>query len=147
MYFNQYKFKYLEWHSAEEIHEITLGWQSQLDFLKDEQQFLTQLLKEYTLALLSDRDFSSIRTQVELLSGLQKQLPVMRKKIIKHRNDLEVLVDGKDEIKKERAFQDRHLLLEMKIEHYLKEYKAIKKQLFDVVGQAIKNQRNKRLIT
>ncbi|WGK64021.1 hypothetical protein [Croceiramulus getboli] len=147
MYFNQYKFKYLEWHSAEEIHEITLRWQSQLDFIKDEQQFLTQLLKEYTLALLSDKDFSSIRSQVELLSGLQQQLPTLRKKIIKHRNDLEVLVDGINEIKRERAFQDRHLLLELKIEHYLKEYKVIKKQLFDVVRQAIKSQRKKRLLT
>ncbi len=105
-YFNQYKFKYLEWNDSDVIHEATLAWQSQLEFIKVEQSFLAGLLAENTLKLLAESCFEMAKHLATDLSKLANELPEILDKIQQHRNDIVVLLDSKDEFQKERAFQD-----------------------------------------
>ena len=44
-------YRYLEWKSPEEMHQTSLEWISELKFVKDEQLFLNDLVKSYTLQI------------------------------------------------------------------------------------------------
>lgn len=145
-YFNQYKFKYLEWNDSDIIHEATIMWQSQLEFVKDEQKFLKELLAENTLKLLAESCFEMAKHLATDLSKLSNQLPEILDRIQEHRNDIVVLIDNKDEFQKERSFQDAHLLLEMRIGTYLEKYHTLKVELFKTMQEVFKKSKNYQLL-
>ncbi|MFT5861711.1 MAG: hypothetical protein ACI828_000354 [Flavobacteriales bacterium] len=145
-YFNQYKFKYLEWNDADIIHEATLMWQSQLEFIEGEQLFLKELLSENTLLLLSETGFDMAKHLATDLSNLNSQLPKILEDVMIHRNDIVVLIDGTDEFQKEKAFQDVHLLLELLIGTYLEKYHILKEEIFKTMREVFKKSKKKQLL-
>lgn len=146
-YFNQYKFKYLEWNDAALLYETTKMWQSQLAFIKGEQSFLKELLAENTLKLLAESCFEMAKHLSTDLVKLSDELPEMLVKIKKHRNDIVELIDSKDEFFKERTFQDAHLLLEMSIGSYLEKYHNLKDEIFTTMQEVFKKSKNHSLLT
>ena len=143
MYTNQYKFKYLEWHSPEEIHATTLTWQSTLDFIEVEWHFLKELLTDNTLLLLSDDHFDEAQKLVSRLLSFKEEIPEMHQLLVEHRNALEVLIDGINERQKEKAFKDRHLLLEFKLNDFNDTYREIKTAIFDLMKHSFKKRKQK----
>lgn len=143
MYTNQYKFKYLEWHSPEEIHETTIKWQSELEFMEGEWHFLKELLSNNTLLLLSEANFKETQKLVSELVSHKKRIPEIKQLLEEHRNALEVLVDGVNELQKEKAFKDRHVLLEFKINDFNEDYRKIKTSIFDIMKTSIKKGKQK----
>lgn len=144
-YFNQYKFRYLEWNDAQTIHEVTLLWQSQIEFARDEQAFLGELLTEHTLELLSETGFEHARHLAIQLDLFQKEIPKLLKRLNTHRNEVEVLIDGNDEFLKERTFQDAHLLLEIKMGDYLEKYNILKEDIFRTMKNVFAKSKEKRI--
>lgn len=143
MYTNQYKFKYLEWHSPEEIHATTLTWQSTLDFIEVEWHFLKELLTDNTLLLLSDDHFDEAQKLVSKLLHFKEQIPEIHQLLEEHRNALEVLIDGINERQKEKVFKDRHLLLELKLNDFNDTYRQMKTSIFDVIKRSLKKRKQK----
>ena len=86
-YFNQYKFKYLEWNDSDIIHEATLMWISQLEFIEVEQLFLEELLTENTLGLLADKGFDMAKHLATDLANRRKQLQELLALVKEHRNN------------------------------------------------------------
>lgn len=145
-YFNQHKFKYLEWNDSDIIHEATLMWQSQLEFIEGEQLFLKNLLAENTVKLLAVTCFEMVKHLATDLSKLTYQLPNILQMVEAHRNDIVVLIDGENEFQKERAFKDEHLLLEMKIGSYLEKYHVLKEEIFKTMQDVFKEAKKKQLL-
>lgn len=146
MYTNQYKFKYLEWHSPEEIHETTLKWQSELEFIEVEWLFLKDLLSDNTLLLLSETDFDKTKKRISTFSSYKAEISEIKELLIEHRNALEVLVDEVNELQKEKAFKERHLLLELKVQGFHDNYRQIKNSIFDVMKKSMKKRKQKTLL-
>lgn len=145
-YFNQHKFKYLEWNDSDIIHEATLAWQSQFEFIRDEQKFLKGLLAENTLKLLAESCFTMAKHLATDLLQLSSELPELLKRIKAHRNNITVLIDNKDEFQKERAFQDAHLLLELALGTYLEKYYNLKEEIFKTMQDVFKKSKNRQLL-
>lgn len=80
------------------------------------------------------------------LSKLSDQLPEIIKSVQNHRNDIVVLIDKKDEFQKERAFQDGHLLLEIRIGSYLEKYHILKDEIFTTMQNVFKKSKNRQLL-
>lgn len=146
MKFIKPKPKYVEWLSAEEMHQASRAWVSELEFIKDEQHFFEDLIKSYTLQLIDSDNFSKSKTIVETLNKLQKKNKVLLKAVKNHENKLEVMVDGIDEPEKEKEYKNIHRELIIKINNYFKAYKALKTNLFEIVKEAIKKQKQKLLL-
>lgn len=142
-YFNQYKFKSAEWDSVELIHEMTISWQSQIAFLKHEQRFLQELLAENTITILAQNYFGKIRHLATSLTALSEQRTVMEKRLIVHRNEIELLTDNKPEFIKEKAFQDAHLLLDLGMDNYLEKYQKLKEEIFLTMQDVFKKSKQK----
>jgi hypothetical protein len=146
MKFIKPKPKYVEWLNAEEMHQASRAWVSELEFIKDEQHFFEDLIKSYTLQLIDSDNFSKSKTIVETLNKLQKKNKVLLKAVKNHENKLEIMVDGIDEPEKEKEYKNIHRELIIKINNYFKAYKVLKTNLFEIVKEAIKKQKQKLLL-
>ena len=146
MYTKNYKFKYLEWFTPEEIHETTLQWQSTLDFIAHEHDFLDELLNQ---AQPHVNDAATLERMTDLITQLSKnkqEVSTLTSLFVKHRNALEVLVDGVNELQKEKAFKDQHLLLSLKFETFNTSYRQLKYKVFDVLRTFYKNRKQNTLL-
>ncbi len=138
--------KYIESKNPDELHVESLNWISELKFIKDEQQFLDELLKSHTIQLIEKQDFSKNKEIISHLSKLEKDGEKLLKKIINHENELLILVDGIDQIKEEKHYRFLHSTYIMKVTNYFNEYKDVKREIFDVVKKIMKHEKQKRLL-
>ncbi len=138
--------KYIEWRSPEELHEASLNWVSELKFIKDEQHFLDELIENYSLQLISEKTFEKSKKLVNELSQKRKDIDPLLKKIINHLNELTLLVDGIDEPKKEKQYKEDHRLLLVEVSKYLDHYKQMKRKVFELIKNIMKQSKQKRLL-
>lgn len=138
--------KYIETKSPDELHVESLNWISELKFIKDEQKFLEDLLKSYTIQLLENQDFSKNREIINDLTKIRKSGENLLKKLINHENELLILVDGIDQIKEEKHYRFLHSTYLLEVTNYFNEYKDIKKEIFSAVKKIMKQEKQKRLL-
>jgi hypothetical protein len=138
--------KYIETKSPDELHVESLNWISELKFIKDEQKFLEDLLKSYTIQLLENQDFSKNREIINDLTKIRKSGESLLKKLINHENELLILVDGIDQIKEEKHYRFLHSTYLLKVTNYFNDYKDIKKEIFSAIKEIMKHEKQKRLL-
>jgi hypothetical protein len=138
--------RYIEWIGPEEMHRTSLLWLSELRFMKDEQLFLNNLIKHYTVQLVDSKIFGKSKVIVTALTDLEKQVISLMKKVQAHENKLEIMIDDVDQIELEKAYRDTHRELSSRMEHYKEEYMEIKTKLFDLVSSVLKKEKQKRLL-
>ncbi len=141
------KFRYIEWKTPDEMHFSSLQWQSELNFYKDEHRFFEDMLKEYTMPIIESHLFSRIKELIEKLNDSQKSLKNLQQVVNDHSNRLQRLVENIDEPKEGRLYRQEHKKILQEINEYSRSYKQLKKEIFEVVSQALKQQKQKRLLT
>ena len=139
--------KYVEWLNAEEMHDASRNWISELNFIKDEQHFLEELIKSYTLQLIDNDNFVKSKDIVDTMNKLQKKNKTLLEAVKIHENKLEIMVDGIDQIKEEQAYKNKHRELIIYVNKYLKDYRTLKSRLFEVIKVVMKKAKQKRLLT
>lgn len=146
MKFKENTHRYIEWIDPEEMHRTSLLWLSELRFMKDEQLFLNNLIKHYTVQLVDSKIFGKSKVIVTALSDLEKQTISLMKKVQAHENELEIMIDDIDQIELEKAYRDTHRVLTRSMDYYKEEYREIKSELFDLVSSVLKKEKQKRLL-
>jgi hypothetical protein len=138
--------KMVEWFSADEMHDASKKWLSELNFIKDEQLFFDDLIKSYTLQLIDSKYFAESQQIIDGLKKIQKRNDLLIVAINTHERDLKVLVDGINEIKKEQRFKNEHRNLVVVVSDFFKDYKTFKTKLFKLIKSVIKESKQKRLL-
>lgn len=138
--------RYIEWISPEDMHTETVQWLSELNFVRDEQDFLNNLVKHYTIQLADARRLEKSRAIVGAILDAEKEVKVLMKKIQAHENQLDIMVDDIDQPAMERAYKETHKELMILMQRYLEEYRELKKRLFDLVSKVIKKEKQHRLL-
>ncbi|WP_339917944.1 hypothetical protein [Yeosuana marina] len=139
--------KYIEWLNAELMHEESSKWLSELRFIKDEEHFFEDLIKLFTLQLIDSKNFSKSKEIVDLLKSLRIKNTELIATVTSHERNLKIMVDGKDQLKEEEAYKDRHRELLIAVKRYFKEYRSLKAQLFKTVKGIMKSEKQKRLLS
>lgn len=140
------KYSYLKWYSPEEMHEDTLKWFSQLNFARDEQLFLNNLIKDQTLKLIDASVFEESKTVVNGIAKMEKEIVPLMKLVQSHENGLVIMLDAVDQIELEKTYLQTHKDLLISINSYLAEYQEVKRKLFELVSRQMKKQKQKRLL-
>lgn len=140
------QYKYVEWIGSEEMHETSILWLSRLKFARDEQRFLNNLVKSYTLQLTDSQFFAESKTIIDALLGMEKEIVPLMKQVQLHENQLEIMVDDVDQLKMEKAYTETHRNLISDMEQYMAEYRKVKKSLFKLVSMVMKKAKQKRLL-
>lgn len=137
---HQWQLKYVQWFSAEEMHEATKNWESELGFIQDEQLFFEHLLKQSMELSASPGNMSSIQDLSDELGGLKKECDLLVSEVLSHLNKLDVLVDGINQIREEDIYKETHQELVDAIGEFLIKHQQLKKDLFNVVKKQLKDQ-------
>lgn len=140
------KKRYMEWKSADEMHETSLNWISKLRFIKDEHKFYKGFLKDYTLPVVQSNQLGKVTALVALLMDSEKQQEEYLQRVKEHRNGLQVMIDGLDQITEENRYRIEHINLTKDLAAYGREFRSLKKSIFRVISAALKLQKQKRLI-
>ncbi|MGS2726545.1 hypothetical protein ACU8DI_08040 [Psychroserpens sp. BH13MA-6] len=138
--------KYTEWLSAEEMHSASKQWLSELEFIEDEHLFFNDLITTFTSELIAPDKFSKGRELIDLIFQSQKQNNVLQNAVKTHENDLQIMVDGVNQIKEEQAYMEEHLGLISLINDFLKDYRVLKRALFDLIKTIKKEDKLRHLI-
>ena len=139
-------YKYVEWKSAEEMHFSSLQWISELNFIKDEHQFFEDMLREYTLPIIESHLLSKVKDLIDRLTKYKQQAETLLNKLTEHRNGLQIMVDGINQLEVENRYKNEHRKLLTDVNKFSLEYNNLKKEIFKTVSQALKQQKQKRLL-
>lgn len=140
------KYKYMEWLDADEMHEASMLWFSELKFIRDEQIFLNNLVTSYTLQLIDANIFEDSKKIIDDLQHAEKDIVPLFKQVQAHENQLEIMVDDVDQLKMEKAYIKTHEDLQIAIHDYSQRYRDIKERLFKLLSSVMKKEKQKRLL-
>jgi len=138
--------KYVEWLSAEDMHKDTLDWISELEFTKDEHSFFENLVNLYTLQLIVTKKLSESSEIIDAINQSEKANILLLEAIKIHRNELQIMVDGIDQLKEEENYKKEHRNLIILVNEFLDDYQSLKTQLFGVFREIIRNEKQKYLL-
>ena len=138
--------KYVEWLSAEVMHKNSIEWLSELRFINNELLFFDDLIKSYTLQLIDTKHFDESKKVVDKLETSHKKTNYLIKIIQVHQNDLKIMVDGLDEPKEEEEYKNEHRKFIIMNNEFLKTYRILKTEIFDLIKSILKEQKQKRLL-
>ena len=136
-------YKYVEWKSAEEINFSSIQRISELNFMKAEHQFFEDMLKEYTLPIIESHLLSKVKDLIDRLTKYKQKTETLLYKIIEHRNGLQVMVDGINQLEEENRYKKEHGELLIDVNQLSREYNDLKKGIFETITQALKQQKQK----
>ena len=139
-------YRYLEWKSPEEMHETSLEWISALKFVKDEQLFLNDIVKAYTLQITSLGLLEESRKLVTSITNAEAEVDEILKKVQVHENQLSIMIDDVDQPKMEKAYTETHRDMIFAIDTYLTNYRQLKGSLFQMISEVMKKEKQKRLL-
>lgn len=139
-------YRYLEWKSPDEMHQTSLEWISELKFVKDEQMFLNDLVRSYTLQITSLGIFEESRILITAISNSELEVELLLKKVRVHENQLSIMLDDVDQPKMEKAYTETHRDLIFTIDKYVTEYRRLKGSLFKMILKVMKKEKQKRLL-
>ena len=92
------KGKVVEWFSADRMHDMSKNWLSDLNFIKDEQVFLEELITDYTKKIIDSKNLERAQTATTALYRTKRGNQKLINDLIEHEQQLRLMVDGKDEI-------------------------------------------------
>ncbi|MBR9846061.1 MAG: hypothetical protein GYB35_08130 [Algicola sp.] len=137
---------YIEWLSAEQMHEASKEWLSELRFIQDEHLFFEDLITTFTSPIISSGKFSDTKEIIDAIYKSEKENNTLIKAVKTHENKLQIMVDGKNQLKEEKAYLREHKSLIITISEFLKNYKSLKSQLFNIIKAIKKEEKFKHLI-
>jgi hypothetical protein len=140
------KNRMMEWLDPNEMHEASQKWMSELKFIRDEQLFLNDLVKSYTLQLSDSAVFNESKAIIGAITTAEKEVIVLMKKVQAHGNQLEIMLDKTDQLKMEQVYTETHWVLNAEIAKYSIEYRELKSRLFRLVSKVMKKDKNNRLL-
>jgi len=100
----------------------------------------------FTLQLIDSENFSTSKEIISLVKELRNKNTKLMNDITVHERELKIMIDGKNQLKEEDAYKDKHRELLILVKKYFKEYRSLKRKLFKTVKGIMKKEKQKRLL-
>lgn len=117
-----------EW---QELYILTRHWKEDLDFYREDLQFLQQLINRYSIWIKSTENSKAANTLLADLHRLTNDSKLLLKKIDQHLEQLSSMMQGNKGINTEDILQDQENL-ENSIAEFIKEFRTNRKQVYMV---------------
>ena len=136
----------MEWYSADELHEASQNWLTELAFIRDEHLFFEDIFATFSLQLIEVKGFEEKTEIIDAINESQRLNNNLIKVIKSHDKELKLLVGDIEQRAKEMDYKREHRKLMAKVDEYLKEYKLLKTQLFSIIKEVFKREKQKKLM-
>ncbi|WP_432410120.1 hypothetical protein [Rasiella sp. SM2506] len=137
-------YKIVQWSTPEELHEECMDWLSQLEFIKDEQRFLDELITKYTIPLISlEGDDTSLPIVVKLLKD-ETALHLLITRVQSHNNTFEKILETHIDKREKEGYKETHYHNKIAVFKYIREYQKMKSTLFKKIKEIMKKEHHKK---
>ena len=131
--------------SEQELHQDSKQWISEINFINDEVRFLEHLLSAKYIDCLAAGLYKKIEELVHKLKE-QNKIGKTLKIVISEQEVILVDLIKNNNVLSNKNFIENHKKLEFEVNYYMKKYKRLKKQIFDIVENVMKQKVQKKLI-
>lgn len=131
--------------SEQELHNDSTLWISEIHFISDEIRFLEHLLSSKYIDCLSAGLYQKIEEFVHKLSE-QKKVGETLKIVINEQEVILLELIQKNSVTSNKNYLENHKKLEFEMNYYMKKYKRLKRQIFDIVENVMKTKDQKKLV-
>ncbi len=128
------------------LHTETNHWLNELVFMQDEQIFLENLLSSHFLDLSKPKFYDPTRKLINKLKEVEKLGSELVDLIHVHNKHLATLIESL-QFKGIKSLKKEHKIIKKDYEIYLLNFKYIKKKIFNMIKEIMKNNKKKLLIT
>ena len=129
-----------EW---QELHALTIHWQSDVTFFGDELRFIDLLIDKYFTTLVDKNHIAITKDVTAKLSDIKKTYESLHQKVSIHLQHFENCVANPFA---SDAFRNEHATLEDELVSFVKNFRDIKRSVFQLTEQVIKDEKEKHLI-
>jgi hypothetical protein len=127
------------------LHDSSLKWITELDFITDEQAFLENLLSSHFLELSSSDHYEATRKLIKKLKEVEKTGVELVDTIELHNKHMATLIESK-QLEYDHALEGEHEKIQMEFDNYLVKFKYVKKKIFNMIKQIMLDHKQKLLI-
>lgn len=131
--------------TTEELHDDSKYWLSEIDFVNDEIRFLDHLLGSNYIDFLEYNLDKNVKRLVQQINDEKSRGVALRKVINDHENILDDLISTKS-VTSNLNYIEAHKDLELEMTIYMKKYKKVKRQIFEIVEGVMKKKGQKKLM-
>ncbi|MCB0430935.1 MAG: hypothetical protein H6585_08085 [Flavobacteriales bacterium] len=139
------KSDYMNTAGFESLAVLTERWQSNLDFYKDEIRFLHSLISKYFIWLTHEDNVSKVQQLAAKVSEVDKERGRLSQTVAKHMGHLTLLMENAY-THDEQTFREEHAKLEDELSAFVKAFRSIKQEVFQVTERVIESEKLNRLI-
>jgi uncharacterized ubiquitin-like protein YukD len=127
------------------LHESSVSWINELEFMNDEQNFLEHLLSTHFLDLSAEKLYETTRKLIRKLKEVENMGVELTKEIQIHNKKIAALLEGDDKIS-EKDLINGHDMIQKDFESYVLKFKYVKKKIFGIIKEIMVNHKQKLLI-
>jgi hypothetical protein len=137
---------YLQSAEWQELHVLTSHWQSDMAFFEDELRFIDVLLDKYFNALIDPENMDSTKSIAAKLSNLKSSREMMTSRIAEHLHHIKALMTNSASQDAE-AFREEHARLHDELTDFVKTFRAVKRDIFELTERIARTEKLKHLIS
>jgi len=128
-----------------ELHDQTVQWINEIQFMADEQIFLEHLLSSHFLELSSSKLYETTKKLIRKLKEVETTGNDLMDMIQMHNNNLGKLIENFNE-NGQLTIDREHIAIKKDLEDYILKFRYVKKKIFGIIKQILKDHKQKLLI-
>lgn len=127
------------------LHEETMNWMNELEFMSDEQSFLEHLLGSHFLELSSSELYDSTRKLIKKLKEVEKMGRALMDTIQLHNKHMATMIES---FQKEfnKSLDKEHSQIKKDFDNYALNFRYVKRKIFGIIKEIMKEHKQKLLI-
>ena len=122
-----------------------LQWINELEFIKDERIFLEHLLGSHFLALSTPKLYEPTKELIKELKKSENRRDELLVTIKIHKKRIAILIEDMDLLEK-LEIKNEHSKIKVEFVNYIRDFKKVKKNIFDMIKEIMKKDKQKFLI-
>ncbi len=127
------------------LHESSVSWINELEFMNDEQKFLEHLLSTHFLDLSTEKLYETTRKLIRKLKEVENLGVELTKEIQFHNKKIAEVLEGDENIR-EKDLINGHDMIQKDFESYVLKFRYVKKKIFGIIKEIMVNHKQKLLI-
>lgn len=131
--------------SIEQLHNDSILWKSEINFIKDEIKFLEHLLSSKYIDFLEGGLYKKIEAPFYKISS-QKSIGTTLFKIINEQEAVLPTLIANNTVSSNKNYQDTHRKIKKEVRQYINKFKELKSTIFQIVENVMRKKDQKKLI-
>ena len=127
------------------LHDCSLVWINDLEFMNDEQIFLEHLLSTHFLDLRSEKLYETTRKLIRKLKEVEHMGVELNKEIMLHNKKIPLVLEANNK-QLEHDLYNTQRAIQKDFESYVLKFNYVKKKIFRIIKEIMINHKQKLLL-